>query len=324
MDEETAGLLDYAWACYLKSEGLLDISSGILRRAWDFKVGTLPEQEAIDALLPKVGLNKAAWKNPVLRFPVPGMELDFGGIGKEYAADRAAAVCVAQGVRHGLVDLGGDITVIGPHPNGDPWRIGIQHPGRPGAVMANVEISQGALASSGDYERCITFDGRRYGHILDPRTGWPVRGLSSVSASPNNASLPAAFVPSPCSEAPEAFPGCSPWGCRMCGWTRRGSKAEPRTFQNPRRRHPMIRAIPISQKARAGPSSASRRLAARPPTNASAEQRPSRAAAGRKQAKPMPHVRPTRPTPSVFLMWQSATLSLRILAARANFSAQQS
>ncbi|MFI5381297.1 MAG: FAD:protein FMN transferase [Tepidisphaerales bacterium] len=182
VDAETAGLLDYAWACYLKSEGLFDISSGILRRAWDFKSSRLPEQEAIAALLPRLGLDKVVWEKPLLRFGVPGMELDFGGMGKEYAADRAAAICLARGIRHGLVDLGGDITVIGPHPNGDPWRIGIQHPGRPGVLMANVEISQGALASSGDYERCITVDGKRYGHILDPRTGWPVHGLSSVSA----------------------------------------------------------------------------------------------------------------------------------------------
>jgi thiamine biosynthesis lipoprotein len=182
VDEETAGLLDYAWVCYLKSDGLFDISSGILRRAWDFKSGKLPEQKAIDALLPKVGLNKVVWQNQVLRFSVPGMELDFGGLGKEYAADRAAAVCLARGIRHGLVDLGGDIAVIGPPPNGDPWQIGIQHPTRPGVLIANVEISQGALASSGNYERCITSDGKRYGHILDPRTGWPVRGLSSASA----------------------------------------------------------------------------------------------------------------------------------------------
>src|ERR1035438_9266367 len=182
VDAETAGLLDFAWACYANSDMLFDISSGILRRVWDFKSGKLPERDAVNSLLPRVGLNKVTWENPVLRFSIPGMELDFGGLGKEYAADSAAAVCSARGIRHGLVDLGGDITVIGPHPDGAPWRVGIQLPGRPGALMAEIKLSAGALASSGDYERYILADGLRYGHILDPRTGWPARGLSSVSA----------------------------------------------------------------------------------------------------------------------------------------------
>jgi thiamine biosynthesis lipoprotein len=182
VDPETAGLLDFAWACYANSGALFDITSGLLRRVWDFKSGLLPARESVEALLPKVGLDKVVWENPVLRFPTPGLELDFGGLGKEYAADSAAAVCSARGIRHGLVDLGGDIVVIGPHPDGAPWRVGIQLPGRPGALMAEIKLSAGALASSGDYERYILADGLRYGHILDPRTGWPARGLSSVSA----------------------------------------------------------------------------------------------------------------------------------------------
>ena len=182
VDPETAGLLDFAWACHANSDGLFDISSGILRRVWDFKSGKLPEPGSVEALLPKVGLQKMTWEKPLLRFGTPGMELDLGGLGKEYAADTAAAVCRAHGIGHGLVDLGGDITLIGPHPNGDPWRIGIQRPGHPGDLLAKVALTEGALASSGDYERFILIEGLRYGHILDPRTGWPTRGLVSVSA----------------------------------------------------------------------------------------------------------------------------------------------
>ncbi|HEX5363900.1 MAG TPA: FAD:protein FMN transferase, partial [Gallionella sp.] len=97
------------------------------------------------------------------------------------AADQAAAVCVAQGIEHGLIELGGDIQVIGPHPDLSPWIVGIRHPRLADGIMATVEISRGAIASSGDYERYIVVDGVRYCHLLDPSTGWPVQGLASVS-----------------------------------------------------------------------------------------------------------------------------------------------
>jgi len=86
-----------------------------------------------------------------------------------------------HGVRHGLINLGGDIRVVGPHPDGSPWQIGIRDPRKPDRMLRSVALRQGALATSGDYERCFTLDGRRYGHILNPRTGWPVQGLAAVS-----------------------------------------------------------------------------------------------------------------------------------------------
>lgn len=180
VDEETAGLLDYAWYCYRKSDGLFDITSGILRRAWDFSQPRLPDQETIDLLLPHIGLEKVIWDAPRLTFTSPGMELDFGGICKEYAADRVAAACKDQGIEHGLVDLGGDIHVIGPSPIGELWHIQINHPRNPEASIATIEIRQGSLATSGDYERFIEVDGKRYCHILNPLTGRPVHTLSSV------------------------------------------------------------------------------------------------------------------------------------------------
>ena len=186
LDEETALLTEYAFACHQKSGGLFDITSGVLRKAWDFSSDTpdaLPDQSAIDSLLPKVGMDKIVWNSPQITFTVPGMELDFGGIGKEYASDRAAEVCAAHGITSGLVDLGGDIKIIGPHPGKLPWIIGITDPFNPGGHLGNVELFEGALASSGDYERCIVIDGKRYSHIISPFTGWPVRGLSAVSVT---------------------------------------------------------------------------------------------------------------------------------------------
>lgn len=181
VDPETAGLLDYAYAAFRKSEGLFDVTSGLLRRAWDFSSSRIPSDREIASLLTRIGLDQVVWESPRLTFKIPGMELDFGGIGKEYAADRAAGICRAMGVQCGLVDLGGDIKLLGPRPEGRPWRIGIRHPRDKSTVMTTIELVSGALATSGDYERFVEVEGQRYCHLLNPRTGWPVRGLSSVS-----------------------------------------------------------------------------------------------------------------------------------------------
>jgi thiamine biosynthesis lipoprotein len=181
VDEETAGLLNYAATCHAQSEGLFDITSGILRQAWKFDQGSLPDPKLISDLLGKVGWHKLKWAPPFLEFTIAGMEIDFGGVVKEYAADRIAALCLAEGIRHGLINLGGDIKVVGPRADGTPWRIGIRHPRRRDALLETLPLFSGALASSGDYERCLVVDGVRYGHVLNPRTGWPVRTLAAVS-----------------------------------------------------------------------------------------------------------------------------------------------
>lgn len=181
VDEETASLLDYAVTCYQQSNGLFDVTSGILRRAWRFDQGKLPSQKQIDCLLEKVGWHKVLWERPMLSFSVSGMEVDFGGVVKEYAVDRAASLCQGLGIKHGVINLGGDIKVIGPRADGDPWQVGIRHPRSQDKLLDTIGLYKGALASSGDYERCIMVDGIRYGHVLNPLTGWPVRHLAAVS-----------------------------------------------------------------------------------------------------------------------------------------------
>ena len=181
VDTETATLLDYAATCFEQSDGLFDITSGVLREAWSSDRNTLPEPVLLEALLARVGWSKLRWQRPRLAFGVPGMEIDVGGVVKEYAADRAATLCTKAGFRHGLVDLGGDIKIVGPHPDGTPWVVGIQHPRDPDAVMATIDLVRGSVASSGDYERFVEIDGRCYSHILSPRTGMPVQGLAAVS-----------------------------------------------------------------------------------------------------------------------------------------------
>ncbi|MCC6710462.1 MAG: FAD:protein FMN transferase [Gammaproteobacteria bacterium] len=181
VDDETASLLNYAATCHAESNGLFDITSGILRRAWRFNQERLPTPAEIAALKAHIGWHRLRWQAPRLSFPEAGLELDFGGVVKEYAVDRAAALCQERGFRHGVVNLGGDIKIVGPRADGQPWRIGIKHPRSAAHLLDTIELERGALASSGDYERCIVVDGVRYGHILNPHSGWPVRHLAAVS-----------------------------------------------------------------------------------------------------------------------------------------------
>ena len=183
LDAETASLVDYAELAWHQSDGLFDVTSGVLRRAWNLRSGRVPEPAEIDALRPLIGWDKLSWRRPRLVLPLAGMQLDFGGYVKEYAGDRVAALCRELGLRHGLVDLGGDLAVVGPHPDGSPWRVGIRHPRQPSGAIASVALAGGGIATSGDYERCMQIGGRRYAHILNPRTGWPVEGLASVSVA---------------------------------------------------------------------------------------------------------------------------------------------
>ena len=177
VDEETAHLLDYAALCYEMSEGRFDITSGVLRKVWKFDgSGNVPDGEAVRELLERVGWHRVDWANPMLTLP-EGMEIDFGGIGKEYAVDRAAGL--VSGATHSafVVNFGGDLFAHGPRRGVRAWGIGVDDPDRTGeAALYRIELERGGLATSGDARRFVTWNGRRLGHILDPRTGWPVAG----------------------------------------------------------------------------------------------------------------------------------------------------
>ncbi len=180
VDDETEALLQFADQLYRLSGGGFDITSGVLRRAWDFSSGTPPSNEAVQALLPLIGWPAVRLEAGRISMPRAGMELDFGGFGKEYAADRAAGLLARHGLG-GFVDLGGDIRVIGPRADGKPWVFGIRHARLADRCVAEVSLSAGAVATSGDYERGFFHAGRRYSHLLDARTGWPVRRWQSAS-----------------------------------------------------------------------------------------------------------------------------------------------
>ncbi len=174
VDEETASLIDFASQCFDLSDGLFDITSGVLRRAWKFDGSDrIPEPELLRRLLPLVGFDKLRWQPPRLSLP-PEMELDFGGIGKEYAVDRAYELLVARDCAPFLINFGGDLRANRPPPHG-PWQVGIEGPDTEREATLLLDLEHGALATSGDSRRYLLKDGIRYGHILDPRTGWPMR-----------------------------------------------------------------------------------------------------------------------------------------------------
>ena len=175
VDEETARLLDLAARCHELSNGRFDITSGILRRAWTFDGSDrVPSRKQVKALLPFVGWHRLSWSAPELVLP-EGMELDLGGIGKEYAADRVGALLAAEAQVPFLVNFGGDLCVSGARQNGSAWRVGVEDPGHEQRAERVIEIRSGGLATSGDARRFLVKDGVRYSHILNPRTGWPVR-----------------------------------------------------------------------------------------------------------------------------------------------------
>jgi thiamine biosynthesis lipoprotein len=173
VDHETARLLDYAEELYELSDGKFDVTSGVLRRAWRFDGSDrVPSRETVEALLGLVGWHKVRWRAPELTLE-PGMEIDFGGFGKEYAVD-----CVAALVRplstNCLINFGGDLVALGPQRDGAPWRVGIESLTLDRVAAKHIELTVGALATSGDAKRFLLKDGKRYGHVLDPTTGWPV------------------------------------------------------------------------------------------------------------------------------------------------------
>lgn len=174
VDDETAELLDLAAECYALSDGLFDVTSGVLRRIWKFDGSDrVPSQEQIKQVLPLVGWSRLRWEKPWLTKP-PGMEIDLGGIGKEYAVDLTLQQLTAKTDAPILVNFGGDLRVSGPRSNGGRWPVVIESVDRAGVSEAVLDIAVGALTTSGDARRFLLKDGVRYSHILDPRTGWPV------------------------------------------------------------------------------------------------------------------------------------------------------
>ena len=184
IDNETISLLEHAFNCFEQSEGLFDVTAGRLNSLWDFKKKKVPSQEEISYALSVTDFSKVSWNNGILSMPA-GMNVDFGGIVKEYAADTLAVLAKKFGVQYGLINLGGDIAIVGNKPDGIAWKVGITDPRGTETKIASIDIYSGGLATSGDYKRYFIYEGKRYSHILNPKTGFPCAGLRAVSVAAN-------------------------------------------------------------------------------------------------------------------------------------------
>lgn len=187
VDDETARLIDFAVTLHELSDGSFDITSGVLRRAWNFDGSDrVPDAQTVRAALADVGWHKVDWERPCLTL-LPGMQIDFGGIGKEYAVDRAANEVAGLTGSCCLVNFGGDLAASGVQAAEPPWKVGIESPDRGGQPAERlIKLGRGALATSGDARRFLLKDGTRYSHILNPVTGWPVRAAPrSVTVAAN-------------------------------------------------------------------------------------------------------------------------------------------
>lgn len=179
VDEETARLMDFAAQCFELSDGLFDVTSGVLRRAWNFqdRASPIPSQATLDSLLEHIGWQKVSWRSPTIRLS-EGMQIDLGGIGKEYAVDAVAAKLSTMSKVPLLVNFGGDLHASRAPRHSKAWDVGIRLAtgGLSTGAERTIHLERGAMATSGDAERFLTSLGVRYGHVLNPRTGWPVPG----------------------------------------------------------------------------------------------------------------------------------------------------
>lgn len=181
LDPETSDLMDFAKTCYQLSGGLFDITSGVLRKIWNFKnFSEFPDPALIQTTLSRVGFDQLKWDRPHLKLK-KGMEIDFGGIVKEYAVDRALTIAKDKTNAAILVNFGGDLA-INKKPRSGSWSVAIEEGFKRNFRGSQLELSQGALATSGDTHRFFEYQGQRYSHILNPKTGIPVaNGIASIT-----------------------------------------------------------------------------------------------------------------------------------------------
>jgi FAD:protein FMN transferase len=175
VDDETALLFDFANQCYELSEGKFDITSGVLRKIWKFDGSdNIPTKQQVNNIKSDIGWEKVIWKKPSITL-AKNMQIDLGGIGKEYAVDSTLKLLSQHTDKSFLINFGGDIACPKPRKDKSPWVVGVDDPLHTGTNSAGkITLFQGGLATSGDARRYLIKDGVRYSHILDPYTGYPV------------------------------------------------------------------------------------------------------------------------------------------------------
>ena len=184
VDPETDALFNLCQEMIFFTRGVFDPTAMPLIRLWNWKANppVIPNTQQIEQARELVGWRRIQRRPGAIFLPREGMCLDLGGIGKEYAVDRVLTLVMQRGIENVLVDFGADVRVYGEPPERGAWHIGLEDPRNPGRVWTGVAVKNHAVATSGDYLRHFLYEGRRYGHILDPRSGYPVNnGILSVS-----------------------------------------------------------------------------------------------------------------------------------------------
>ena len=187
VDPETISLVRTALSYAVLSDGAFDPTIGALSSLWDFQAEepALPNPADIEAALKTVDYRKVKVDESAgtIQLECPGAKLDLGGIAKGYIADRMKDVLIEEGVTSAIINLGGNVLVVGEKPDGSAYKVGIQYPFQPeGTAIETMDLTDQSLVSSGCYERYMTIDGVRYHHILDTGTGYPVEsGLLGVT-----------------------------------------------------------------------------------------------------------------------------------------------
>lgn len=200
IDAELFNLIERALGISKLTDGAFDISYASMDRIWKFdgSMKAMPSNEEIQNAVAKVGfenilLNK---DSSTVFLKTKGMKIGFGAIGKGYAADKAKALLIEKGVTSGIINASGDMNTWGKQPDGSEWKVAITNPLNKNKAFALLPISNGAVVTSGNYEKYVTFEGKRYSHIIDPRTGLPSSGIISVTVFAPKAELADALATS--------------------------------------------------------------------------------------------------------------------------------
>ena len=180
LDTETEALINLGDQLWQESNGLFDLTSGALRHVWNFQDTPQASPEDLERWLPMVGWDRVERDNRGIHLPDTGMEIDLGGLAKEYAVDAVIDFLRRHGAVSALVNLAGDIATIGAQQSGEPWQVGIRRPGTTDSIIS-VDLVDSAIATSGTYERMLKSDGRVISHLLNPKTGLPTEGPESVT-----------------------------------------------------------------------------------------------------------------------------------------------
>ncbi len=182
---QVVDVLTFALEVSWQSDGAFDITVEPLVRLWGFLGGTprVPSQDEIDAVLFDIGTDKLSYDDDqgTMRFLNDRVSIDLGGIAKGYGVDRVAALLRASGISNALVDLSGNMVALGNAATHEGWTVGVRDPSGELPYLVRITLHNQAVATSADYEQFVDANGQRYGHILDPRSGWSARGLSSVT-----------------------------------------------------------------------------------------------------------------------------------------------